>query len=104
MQQSHAEAELVAVVVAARQAVEHLLAEGLVEVVHPAVECLAAEDLTKTRAASESIRGRKVLVLVLVESPFQAEDQNGSEFEIRHHLRGQSIKIHEPLALVMGYA
>ena len=102
MQQSHAEAELVAVVVAARQAVEHLLAEGLVEVVHPAVECLAAEDLTKTRAASESIRGRKVLVLV--ESPFQAEDQNGSEFEIRHHLRGQSIKIHEPLALVMGYA
>ena len=78
MRHSHAETQLV--VVAAHQAVEHLLAEGLVEVVHQAAECLAAEGLTKIRAASESIRGRKVLMLALVESPCWAEDQNGSEF------------------------
>lgn len=56
---------------------------GLVEVVHQATEYSAVEGLTKTRAASESIRGREVEAAAEVEeSPCQAEDRNGSDLEL----------------------
>jgi hypothetical protein len=57
-------------------------------VVHQAVEYLAAEGLTKTRVASESIREQQVLARPVLESLCQAEDRNGtaltSELDMIH--------------------